>query len=98
MTDLSISLASGLIVTGALKLYGALTPAIVHPASLWVAGLTVAGVGVPISIGRFRRRPKRVFILVSAFVQKHWVNKLLRHSLDRRASIEPIPVPRVSRA
>lgn len=90
VTDLSISLASGLIVTGALKAYSMLVPVLISPSSLWLAGATVAAViAVPISIGR-RRRPNQVFILVSAFVQKHWVNKLLhefmiilgQHDLD----------------
>lgn len=90
LTDLSIGLASGLVVTGVLKIYSALTPALVRPSSLWLAGAAAAVVGLPISIGRYRRRPKQVFILVSAFVQKHWVNKLLhdfimtlgQHDLD----------------
>lgn len=89
-TDVSINLASGLIVAGALNVYSALTPALIRPSSLWLAGAAAAAVGLPISIGRYRRRPKQVFILVSAFVQKHWVNRLLhdfimtlgQHDLD----------------
>jgi ribose transport system substrate-binding protein len=90
LTDLSVSLVSGLIVAGGLKVYSTLTPALVGPSMLWVAGAATAAVGLPISIGRYRRRPRQVFILVSAFVQKHWVNKLLhdfivtlgQHDLD----------------
>ena len=91
VTDLSISLASGLIATGALKIYSVLTPVLVSTSSLWLVGAAAAtAIAVPISIGRYRRRPNQVFILVSAFVQKHWVNKLLhefmmilgQHDLD----------------
>lgn len=90
LTDLWISLVSGLVVTGALKVYSVLSTALIRPSSLWLAGAAAAAVGLPISISRYRRRPKHVFILVSAFVQKHWVNKLLhefimilgQHDLD----------------
>lgn len=80
--DLSISLASGLIVTGALKVYSIVSPALIKPSSLWLAGAAVAAIGLPISIGRYRRRPRQVFVLVSAFVQKHWVNKLLYNFVE----------------
>ena len=90
LTDLRISLASGLVVTGALKVYSVLTTVLISPSSLWLAGAAAAAIGLPISITRYRRRPKQMFILVSAFVQKHWVNKLLhefimilgQHDLD----------------
>lgn len=89
-TDLSISLVSGLIVTGVLKIYSVLGSALIRPSSLWLAGAAVVAIGLWISVDRYRRRPRQVFILVSAFVQKHWVNKLLhefimilgQHDLD----------------
>ena len=92
LIDLSISLVSGFVVTGALNLYSALNPALPQPSWLWLwlAGAAVVAVGVPISIARYRRHPRQVFILVSAFVQKHWITKLLhdfivilgQHDLD----------------
>ena len=42
VTDLSISLASGLIVTGALKVYSMLLPVLISPLSLWLAGAAAA--------------------------------------------------------
>ncbi|HZM80360.1 MAG TPA: sugar ABC transporter substrate-binding protein [Candidatus Limnocylindrales bacterium] len=90
ITDLAISLASGLIVTAAVKVYSVLKPVLISPSWLWLFGAAAAAIAVPISMSRHRRRPKQVFILVSAFVQKHWVNKLLhdfmvvlgQHDLD----------------
>ncbi len=90
LIDLSINLVSGLIIAGAIKVYSALAPVLVSPSSLWLVGGAVAVVGLPISIARYRRRPTQVFVLVSAFVQKHWVHKLLhdfmvnlgQHDLD----------------
>jgi ribose transport system substrate-binding protein len=78
LTDLSINVASGVIIAGALKVYSVLGPVIIKPSSLWLAGAIAVVVGLPISIRRYGRRPRQVFILVSAFQQKHWVNKFLR--------------------
>ncbi len=71
------NLASGLILAGALKIYATFGPLLISPSWLWLAGAFAVAIGLPISIGRYHRRRKQVFILVSAFAQKHWVNKLL---------------------
>jgi ribose transport system substrate-binding protein len=92
LPDLSINLAGGIVLAGAVKVYSVVTTSVITPSTLWLAGAAMVGFGVLISIVRYRyrRRPAQVFILVSAFAQKHWVNKLLhdlimalgQHDLD----------------
>jgi ribose transport system substrate-binding protein len=81
LADLSINLAGGLVLAGAVKVYSVVTASVIRPSMLGLAGAAVAVLGVPISIARYRhrRRPEQVFIVVSAFTQKHWVNKFLHN-------------------
>lgn len=97
--DLSISLVSGLILAIAGKAYASWTAA-TWATSVWlILPAMVAAGGTTLAVTRYRRRPGRrqVFLLVSAFVQKHWVTELVenlirtldQHGIDLVLKIPP---------
>ncbi|MFG1780513.1 substrate-binding domain-containing protein [Micromonospora sp. NPDC049051] len=99
LRELSISLVSGLILAIGGKVYASWA-ATTWATSVWlVFSAIVAAGGTAFAVTRYRQHSGRrqVFLLVSAFVQKHWVAELLenliraldRHGVDLVLKIPP---------
>lgn len=97
--ELSISLVSGVILAIAGKVYASWA-ATTWVTSVWlVLPAMVAAGGTALAVTRYRQHPGRrqVFLLVSAFVQKHWVTELVenliraldQHGIDLVLKIPP---------
>ncbi|MEV6798590.1 substrate-binding domain-containing protein [Micromonospora rifamycinica] len=98
LRELSISLVSGLILAIAGKLYASWA-ATAWARSAWlVLPAVVAAAGTAFAVTRYRHHSGRrqVFLLVSAFVQKHWVAELVENlvrSLDRHGIDLVLKIP-----
>jgi ribose transport system substrate-binding protein len=99
LRELSISLVSGLILALGGKVYASWTTS-AWATSVWlVLPAIVAAGGAALAVTRYRHHSGRrqVFLLVSAFVQKHWIAELLenliraldRHGIDLVLKIPP---------
>jgi ribose transport system substrate-binding protein len=99
LRELSISLVSGLILAVGGKVYASWAAA-AWATSVWlVVPAVVAAAGAAFAVTRYRYHSGRrqVFLLVSAFVQKHWIAELLenlsraleRHGVDLVLKIPP---------